>query len=203
MFAALGVWLLTDDGGSGGTVAAGRDNETATATASATATQTRTSTPTPSATATPSPSATATATATATARQTGGGSGATNPPQQTAPEPTATPTPTAPAVVAGGDYCPPAAVSSLPTGRVAGAVTQAGGNAPPGTVEVFLAFDGVLGPSVLNGDGFFRLDFWASTETCANRVGAAISVYANGQYFPSGHTIGDGELLIPVAVTLP
>ncbi|MBE0608977.1 MAG: hypothetical protein IH609_06335, partial [Dehalococcoidia bacterium] len=41
VFAALGVWLLTDDGGSGGTVAAGRDNETATATASATATQTR------------------------------------------------------------------------------------------------------------------------------------------------------------------
>jgi len=202
-FAALGVWLLTDDGGNGGrSFAANGGDETPTATA--TATPAATMTPRPSATATPSPTPSQTPTATPTTRSTGGGSGAANPPPDEAtPEPTAEPT--EPPVVAGGDYCPPGGVGpgTLPSGRVAGAVTQGGSNVPAGTYEIFLAFDGVLGPSTFNGDGSFRIDFYASLATCANRVGAAISVYANGQYFPTGHSVGDGALLIPVTVALP
>lgn len=191
VFAALGVWLLTDDGGNGGSVAAGRDNETATATASATATQTRTSTPTPSPTATATPSPSATATATATVRQTGGGGGAANPPQQQAPEPTATQTPTAPAVVAGGDYCPNMS-SSMPPNSVFGLFTIGGVDAPAGT-EVGLAFDGVLGPvRATTAAGGYRVDYGASIETCANRVGSAISVYYNGSLYPTGQTVGGG-----------
>ncbi len=82
-------------------------------------------------------------------------------------------------------------------------MTQSGANVPAGTYEIFLAFDGVLGPSTFNGDGSFRIDFYASTEVCANRVGAALSVYVNGQYIPTGHSVGDGALLIPVTVALP
>ena len=190
VFAALGVWLLTDDGGSGGTVVAERDNETATATASATATQTRTSTPAPSPTATATPSPSPTATATATARQTGGGGGAANPPQQAAPEPTATPTPTAPAVVAGGEYCPNVS-SSSPPNSVFGLFTIGGVDAPEGT-EVGLAFDGVLGPvRATKAAGGYRVDYGAAPEMCANRVGSAISVYYNGVLYPTGRTVGD------------
>ncbi len=192
VFAALGVWFLTDNGGSTGTVAAGRDDTpaTATATPSATATQTRTSTPKPSATATPSPSATATATATATPRQTGGGGGAANPPQQQVPEPTATPTPTVPAVVAGGEYCPNVS-SSSPPNSVFGLFTIGGVDAPAGT-EVGLAFDGVVGPvRATTAAGGYRVDYGAAPETCANRVGSGISVYYNGVLYPTGRTVGD------------
>lgn len=200
-FAAVGVWLLTGDGGSG-SLPASADGETPTATATPSPTATATATPSPSAT--PSPTPSPSPTATATVRPTGGGSGASNPP---ASQPTLEPTaePTAPPVVAGGDYCPPGSVGpgSLPSGRVAGGVTQGGSNVAAGTYEIFLAFDGVLGPSTFNGDGSFRIDFYASTEGCANRVGAAISVFVNGQYIPTGHSVGDGALLIPVTVAIP
>ena len=190
VFAALGVWFLTDDGGNGGTVAAGRDNQTPTATASATATQTRTATATPTATVTPTASPSATATATATVRQTGGGGGAANPPQQAEPEPTATPTPTAPAVVAGGEYCPNLS-SSSPPNSVFGLFTIGGVDAPAET-EVGLAFDGVLGPvRATKAAGGYRVDYGAAPETCANRVGAGISVYYNGVLYPTGRTVGD------------
>ena len=188
LFAAAGVWLLTDDGGSGGTLAAGRHNDTATATPTATATQTRPATPTRTATPTASPSPTATATA--TPRQTGGGGGAANPPQQQAPEPTATPTPAAPAVVAGGEYCPNVS-SSSPPNTVFGLFTIGGVDAPAGT-EVGLAFDGVLGPvRATKAAGGYRVDYGAAPETCANRVGAGISVYHNGVLYPTGRSVGD------------
>lgn len=77
-------------------------------------------------------------------------------------------------------------------------------DAAEGTVDVFVAFDGVLGPSAKNIAGAFRIDFYANVTECANRVGAAISAYANGQYFPTGRTVGDGAgQLIPVSIDLP
>jgi hypothetical protein len=77
-------------------------------------------------------------------------------------------------------------------------------DASAGTVDLFVAFDGVLGPSTKNLDGSFRIDFYANVQSCANRVGAAISVYANGQYFPTGRSVGDGAgQLIPVTIDLP
>jgi cytoskeletal protein RodZ len=206
--AAGGIWFLTEDGG-GGRVA-DADDSTAVPTSSATATATRSATATASPTATPSPSLTPTETAvpTATTRpavntgaSTGGGA-----PAASAPEPTATPEPTEPPVVGTGAYCPPTfnGQPTIPSGRIAGAVTIGGVDAAAGTVDVFIAFDGVLGPSVKNVDGAFRLDFYANTSACANHVGAAISAYANGQYFGTGRSVGDGAgQLIPVTVALP
>lgn len=213
--AAGGVWFLTADGESPPPrllVDAAIVLES-TATATSTRTATPSSTPTPS----PSPTATETSIATATARptirpaantNTGTGSAATG--GETAaeptPEPTAEPEPTATPVVAGGAYCPPTGVGpgSLPSGRVAGAVKVGGANATAGTVDLFVAFDGVLGPSTKNLDGSFRIDFYANVQSCANRVGAVISVYANGQYFATGRSVGDGAgQLIPVTIELP
>jgi cytoskeletal protein RodZ len=206
--AAGGIWFLTDNGG--GSRVADADDSTAVSTSSATATATRSATATASPTATPSPSLTPTETAvpTATTRpavntgaSTGGGA-----PAASAPEPTATPEPTEPPVVGTGAYCPPTfnGQPTIPSGRIAGAVTIGGVDAAAGTVDVFIAFDGVLGPSVKNVDGAFRLDFYANTSACANHVGAAISAYANGQYFGTGRSVGDGAgQLIPVTVALP
>ncbi|NJD66332.1 MAG: hypothetical protein FIB00_14030 [Chloroflexi bacterium] len=192
VFAALGVWFLTDNGGSTGTVAAGRDDTpaTATATPSATATQTRTSTPKPAATATPSPSATATATATATPRQTGGGGGAANPPLQQVPEPTATPTPTVPAVVAGGEYCSTETGTNVSlVSRVAGLFTI-GGSAGPAGKTVTLLFDGVAGPSGVTvtdqGKSGFGITYGIGGADCANRPGAAISLLVDGADYATG-----------------
>lgn len=215
--AAGGVFFLTDDGSSPKLAGAGQQTPAATSTA----TPTRTSTPqaSPSATPSPSPSPTEAATATPTTRaatsagggaSSGGGSGSSSGGSSgEAPEPTPIPTP--PPVVAAGAYCPPTNVGpgSLPSGRVAGAVTVAGANVAEGAVSISLAFDGVLGPTVSNvvdadGRSAFRIDFYASTSECANRVGAAISAYANGQYFPTGRTVGDGAgQLIPVTIALP
>jgi hypothetical protein len=56
----------------------------------------------------------------------------------------------------------------------------------------------------MNIDGAFRIDFYANTSECANRVGAAISAFANGQFVPTGRSVGDGAgQLIPVTVELP
>jgi hypothetical protein len=178
VFAALGVWFLTDDGGKG-TVTASEDR-----TPAATTTATRSATATPAATRTPG------ATATSLPRQTGGG-GAANPPQQQAPEPTATPTPTAAAAVAGGEYCPNVS-SSMPPNSVFGLFTIGGAPAPAGT-EVGLAFDGVVGPVRATAEaGGYRVDYNASIDTCANRVGAAISIYHNGVLYPTGQVVGGG-----------
>lgn len=192
VFAAIGVWLLTGDGGSGDGLVAADSDRTATATVTATpsATATRPATRTPSATATPTTSPSPTATATTAPRQTGGGGGASSPPPP-AQEPTATPTATAPAVVAGGDYCPNLS-SSMPPNSVFGLFTIGGAPAPAGT-EVGLAFDGVVGPIRATAEaGGYRVDYNASIDTCANRVGAAISIYHNGVLYPTGQAVGAG-----------
>ena len=210
LMAAGGVWFLSDDGGGPGQVAQADDSTaqaTSTATTAPSATATRTASPTPSATPTPTqtPIPAATARPAVTNPGTGGGAPASDGSQQEAEAPaTATPEPTEPPVVAGGAYCPPATTQTLPSGRVAGAVTISGSGAAPGAVDLFVAFDGVIGPSAKNVDGAFRIDFWAAGSDCANRVGSSISVYANGQYFATGRAVGDGGgQLIPVTVALP
>ncbi|MGE0599936.1 MAG: hypothetical protein AB7J35_10290 [Dehalococcoidia bacterium] len=200
--AAGGLWLLTEDGGNKPAQAERDLSPTATSTSTATSTPTRTATASP----TPSPTATPSATPTKAAvfnPGTSGGGGSSQPAAATpTPEPTSAP------AASGGPFCPPTSVGpssgSLPSGRVAGAVTISGAPAAPGSVELFLAFDGVLGPSAMNIEGAFRIDFFASTSDCANRVGAAISVFANGQSFPTGRSVGDGgDPLIPVTIALP
>lgn len=214
VMAGGGVYFLTNDGG---TKQADAGQETPAATSTATPTRTATPLASPSATPSPSPSPTEAATATPTTRPatnagtgaSGGGGSTSGGSSGQAPEPTPTPTP--PPVVAGGAYCPPTNVGpgSLPSGRVAGSVTVAGANVAEGAVSISLAFDGVLGPTVANvvdadGKSAFRIDFYANTSECANRVGASISAYANGQYFPTGRTVGDGAgQLIPVTIALP
>ncbi len=202
--AAGGVWFLTDDGG--GTKLADAGGTTPTATATATPERTATPRPTISPSATPSPTATETATATPTpvpVTNTGtGGSGANNNSQAPAPTPTPTPAPTEPPVVAGGAYCPNDS-SSSPPNSVIGIFTIGGAPAPAGSV-VSLAFDGVIGPGrPTSAAGGYRVDYFAGPEACANRVGAAISVVYNGQFYPTGHTIGDspgGPVVKTVAV---
>jgi|GEM_PF-4172966 len=211
LMAAGGIWFLTD-GDDGPGQAAQADDSTQAPANTATPTATRSATTPPSPSPSPSPTPSETPSPTPTTRPaaanpgSGGGAPANGGGQQSAPEPPATPVPdpTQPPVVAGGDYCPPANVQTLPSGRVAGAVTVGGAGASAGSVDVFLAFDGVLGPGTKNIDGAFRIDFWAGGSDCANRVGAAISVYANGQFFPTGRAVGDGAgQLIPVTVALP
>lgn len=213
--AAGGVFFLTDDGD--GPKLAGAGQQTPAATSTATPTRTATPQASPTATPSPSPSPTETATATPTTRAAtsagsgSSGSGGSSSGGSSGQTPEPTPTPTPPPVVAGGAYCPPTNVGpgSLPSGRVAGAVTVGGANVAEGSVSISLAFDGVLGPTVSNvvdadGKSAFRIDFYASTSECANRVGASISAYANGQYFATGRTVGDGAgQLIPVTIALP
>ena len=218
--AAGGVWFLTsgDDGTAEADAEAGVQptaTQTPTATGTATGTQSATTSPAPTETPTPTPIPTRPATrAAATGSGTGGGSGPGNGTgtggsneQPAAQEPPPTPEPAAPAGAAGGPYCPPSSVGqgSLPSGRVAGAVKVGGADAGEGTVTLYVAFDGVLGPSRVNHTtGGFNIDFWASSSECANRVGAAVSVYANGQYFSTGRSVGDGGgPLMPVTIELP
>lgn len=212
--AAGGVWALTDEGGSGGALVAEADDSTATATSGAGATQTRTVTPTASATASPtaSPTPSETPPPAATTRPavnsgTGGGGPASGGPasggESLGQEPAASPVPeeSAPPVVAGGDYCPPSDASTSPPNSVIGIFTIGGSPAPAGT-SVSLAFDGVLGPTRLTGAaGGYRVDYAAAQASCANRVGAAISVVYNGVYYPTGHTVGDSPG-VPVNVEL-
>lgn len=204
LFASVGVWFLTGDGGGGGPVEA-RPEGAATPTATvAQPTATPSRPPSRTATARPSPSPSPTATqrpsgAPAAERFEEGAAGG-------GPEPgPPPPTPTTEPIVAGGDFCPPASVGpgSLPSARVAGAVRRGGVPVPAGEVQLVLAFDGVGGPSTTNTEGAFKFDFYAAGEGCANRVGAAISVIADGQVFATGHTIGDGAQLIPVDIALP
>ena len=199
--AAGGVWFLTDDGGGANIVDAGDDD--ASLVAAASATSTRTSTPSPTATPSPSPTPTETPTPTATTRPnvatnpaTGGGAVTGNQPAA----PTPTPEPTEPPVVAGGEYCPNN-TSSAPPNTVFGLFTIGGAPAPKGT-SVSLAFDGVVGPTrATTADGGYRVDYAAGPTTCANRVGAAISVVYNGGFYPTGHVVGDSPG-VPVTKTL-
>ncbi|MEO8539093.1 MAG: hypothetical protein ABI577_05075, partial [bacterium] len=102
-----------------------------------------------------------------------------------------TPVPTAPPVVAGGAFCPNSDSSSSPPNSVIGIFTIGGAPAPAGSV-VSLAFDGVIGPGrPTTAAGGYRVDYFAAPEGCANRVGASISVVFNGQFYPTGHAIGD------------
>jgi hypothetical protein len=196
IFAALGTWLLI------------RGDDAPPAAPPATPTPAATATPSPTPTPRPSPTATATVatpspTPTATPRPQpqpgGGGSGGAG----GSPQPT--PTPTTPPAAA-RPYCPPASLGpgTLPTARVAGALTRGGEPVPAGTVEVVLTFDGVPGPARLNTvDGGYAIDFYSGGEDCANRVGAAIGVLVEGHAFPSGYTIGSQPQLIVVDVPLP
>lgn len=185
-FAAGGVWFLTDDDG-GAHIADAGDSA-----ATATATPTRTPTATPAASATASPTATATASPTAapTARTAaiggGGGSGNTDP-QPQAPAPT--PEPTTPPVVAGGAYCN-IENSSSPPNSVFGLLKSGGADVPAGAA-VSLAFDGVIGPTrATAAAGGYRVDYFTAGESCANRVGAAISVVYNGAFHATGQAVG-------------
>ncbi|WP_322819496.1 hypothetical protein [Tepidiforma sp.] len=197
IFAALGTWLLIR-GGQASPPAA----PAATATPAAAATPSPTPTPRPSPTATatataatPAPTATPTPRPQPTTSGTGG-SGATAPP---------TPTPTPPPTAA-RPYCPPASVGpgTLPTARIAGAITRGGQPVPAGTVDVIATFDGVPGPARRNTvDGGYAIDFYSAGEDCANRVGATIGVLVEGRSFPSPYTIGSQPPLIVIDVELP
>ncbi|MGH2632993.1 MAG: hypothetical protein ACRDG3_06245 [Tepidiformaceae bacterium] len=56
-----------------------------------------------------------------------------------------------------------------------------------------LAFDGVPGPTGNSGTaaGGYHIDYAAAGNSCANRVGAAITVIYNGVAYPTGHVVGD------------
>lgn len=161
--------------------------------ASASATVQRTVTPTASPTPSPSPTATPTATPSPTTRPVvqanTGGSGGSGSSGNSGGEDVA-PTPTPPPAVAGGPYCPGGG-SNSPPNSVIGIFTIGGVPAPAGSA-VSLAFDGVVGPTRLStAAGGYRVDYFAGPESCANRVGAAISVLYDGQAFATGHTVGD------------
>lgn len=196
IFATTGAWLLLRDGGTAQPPAA----PPATPTASPTATVT----PAPASTPSPAPSPTVTYTPTPTPSPTprsatGGGTTGGQAGQPPAPTPTPTEAPVTRA------YCPPSSVgpSTPPTARVAGTLTRNGVPVPEGTVEVFVAFDGVPGPSRLNVAGGFGIDFYSGGETCANRVGAVIGVIIEGRYFPSAYSIGAQPALVVIHVDLP
>jgi hypothetical protein len=137
-------------------------------------------------------------------RRGGPGSGGGSTGGQSGSAPAQTPTPTPPPAAA-RPYCPPGALGpgTLPTARVAGALTRGGVPVPAGTLEVFVTFDGVPGPSRLNVDGGYGIDFYSGGESCANRVGAVIGVLVEGRYFPSGYTIGSQPELVVINVDLP
>ncbi|PFG74019.1 hypothetical protein [Tepidiforma thermophila] len=199
IFAAIGAWLLIRSGDA--PPAAPGVSFTPTPTTAGSPSPTTTPTPTPSPTPTP---ATPTPTATATPRPTvvSGSGGSTGGQSGSAPVPTPTPTPEP---AAARPYCPPGALGpgTLPTARVAGALTRGGVPVPAGTLEVFVTFDGVPGPSRLNVDGGFGIDFYTGGESCANRVGAVIGVLVDGRYFPSPYTIGAQPELVVINVELP
>ncbi len=205
VMAAGGVYFLTGDDNGG----ISRADAGQTQTATPTATPSRTATAQPSPSASPSPTATPTETATpaptqrpaanASTGSSGSSGGASSGDSGgSAPEPTPTPPP----VVAGGDYCPNSS-SSSPPNSVIGIFTIGGAPAPAGSA-VSLAFDGVIGPTRLStAAGGYRVDYFAGPESCANRVGAAIAVVYNGQFFPTGHTVGDSPgapVNFPIAV---
>jgi hypothetical protein len=171
----------------------------ATNTRAATATSEPTGSPTvdPSATVTEDPDGTQTPSGDANQGSDGSGSNpatATRPPAATAtPVPTATPASSALA------YCETSGEGTLPSGSVIGLVTIGGLTAPPGTI-VTLAFDGVPGPFeavfIEDNKAGYSFNYPSGGIDCANQVGAEISVIVNGQSFPTGAAIGDGNLLV-------
>jgi hypothetical protein len=130
-------------------------------------------------------------------------------PQETAtvkpPTPTPTPrtlnfvSPVTPPPPSGRNYC--SSTSEHPPGaRVAGALLINGADAPAGT-EVRLGFDGTVGPAkATEVVGGYGLDVWSGGGDCANRAGAAIYVVVNGQWFPTGRTIGNDGAPIELIV---
>jgi len=213
--AAVGVTmallaLVVFSGGDDDSSRADDDQATATETedaAPATSTRTATATRRPTSTATPTvdPDATATEdpnsteTPTGDANQGSDGSGS-NPATATSP-PAATSTTVPPTTAPSSNlaYCDTSGSGSQPTGAVLGLVTIGGSTASAGTV-VYLAFDGVLGPSepVTLGDGKagYSLNYWAGGTDCANQVGATISVIVAGQSFSTGQTIGSAPIAL-------
>ena len=160
-----------------------RSSSTGTLTATPTASPTASATPTR----TPTEAATATSTPTPSGRR-GSGSTAANPTATPTPVP-ATPT-TGPAV-SNLAFCDSSS-STAPSTAVFGRLTIGGAKVPAGTTATLL-FDGVAGYSASTREpGGYRVDYWAGSSDCANRVGAEISVMVNGQAFPTGRSIGDG-----------
>jgi len=208
-FAAVGVLGLLF-GGAGILLATTGGNEDTSAlpaavdTVEATVTSSPTRTATPARTATPSPTPSPTQTPSPTEVI------ATRAP--IVAQPTATPVPveptaTAPAVIAGGPYCPSVSATAPPT-TVGGTITL-GGIAPPAGTIVALAFDGVPGPSsVVSVESTatgpragYAIRFSGGPGDCANRVGAAISVVIDGTYYATGRFVGDGDPFIRLDIT--
>ncbi len=87
--------------------------------------------------------------------------------------------------------------------RVFGLLTIKGADAPLGTVAT-LAFDGIPGPSEASTQkGGYAVEFRSSNETCANRVGAALSVIINGQSFATGRIVGSTEAFVRFDIAIP
>ena len=105
--------------------------------------------------------------------------------------PTASATPTTGPAVSNLAFCDSSSSTAPPT-AVFGRLTIGGAKVPAGTTATLL-FDGVAGYSASTREpGGYRVDYWAGSSDCANRVGAEISVMVNGQAFPTGRSIGDG-----------
>ena len=72
---------------------------------------------------------------------------------------------------------------------MAGSLTIGGAAAPVGTI-VSLAFDGVVGPGgPTRAAGGYAIDFSFGGSDCANRIGAAISVFVNGKLYGTGAVV--------------
>ena len=113
----------------------------------------------------------------------------------TQPAPTATPAPS----VSNLPYCDTSGAGNPPTGSVLGLVTIGGEPAPAGTI-VFLAFDGVIGPSeavtVEGNQAGYSLNYSSGGTDCANQAGASISVVVAGQTFSTGQTVGGAPVAL-------
>ncbi len=104
------------------------------------------------------------------------------------------PVPGGPLPPADPSYCPGATgggPGGAPPNSIIGTLTIGGSPAPAGTI-IQVAFDGLAGPARRTTDtGGYRLDYAAGIASCANHVGAAISILVNGQAAPSGVNVGD------------
>jgi hypothetical protein len=206
---AIFALVFLSGGGGGDSTPADDDQPTATATlddagtASATNTRAATATAKPTGSPTVDPSATVTEdpdgtqTPSGDANQGSDGSGSNPATATRPPAATATPVPTATPAASSLAYCDTSGSGSYPTGAVLGLVTVGGNTAPAGTI-VYVAFNGVLGPSepvtLVDGKAGYSLNYWAAGTDCANQVGAAISVVVNGQSFPTGEAVGSAPV---------
>ena len=219
VFALIALFFLSGDNGSNqaddaGPTSTATSEAPSTAAPTTTRTATATSEPTNSGneTATLDPSATVTEepdeTETPTPDSSQGSNNGSGPSGATATSPpvaTSMPVPTATTAASAFAYCDTGGSSAPPTGSVLGFVTIAGVVPPPGTI-VTLTFDGIPGPSepvtIEDGVAGYSLNYSSGGVDCANQAGAAIAVLVNGQSFPTGHAVGDGDLAVLFSVDL-